>query len=145
MSLQRIINHNVLTVDMDATLGEIKALFHEANFHHLLVTQNGKLAGIISDRDLFKELPAAIFKDQDSANSKELAVLKKKAHQIMSRNLITLHYDSSIYELLELFTQHCISCLPVIDEEERLRGIISWRDVFLFLLEKHNQAINKEN
>jgi acetoin utilization protein AcuB len=67
-------------------------------------------------------------------NARDLATLNKRVHQIMSRNLITLHPHASIAEAVKLFLDHRISCVPIVDEARKPVGIISWRDVLKTLL-----------
>ena len=117
----------VVTVEMDDTLSEIKHIFDNASFHHLLVVEEGKLFGIISDRDLLKALSPHIGTAAERNN--DLATLNKKAHQILTRKPHTLSPDASIYEAIDNFNDLKISCIPVVDEQRRPVGILSWRDV----------------
>ncbi len=47
----------------------------------------------------------------------------------MTRKPITLKSDARIYDALEIFDQHKISCIPIVDTDNRPVGIISWRDI----------------
>jgi CBS domain-containing protein len=47
----------------------------------------------------------------------------------MTRDVITIHYSASIKELSKLLSERGITGVPVIDEENRLLGMISMRDV----------------
>lgn len=47
-----------------------------------------------------------------------------------SRPLVTAKVNNKISEAMELLLQHKISCLPVIDEQGRLVGIVSDKDIF---------------
>ena len=51
-----------------------------------------------------------------------------RAHQIMTRKVITVKADTSILEAANLMLQHHISGLPVVDETGRLLGIVSEGD-----------------
>lgn len=54
MKIERLMTTRLITVGMDVSLKEIRDLFEKASFHHLLVTENDKLVGIISDRDILR-------------------------------------------------------------------------------------------
>lgn len=122
----------VVTVGMDDSLETIHALFKQHRFHHLLVVKNDKLMGIISDRDLLLEITPKV--QSELANAKEMTVLNKKAHQIMSRDPVTLSPDASIKQAIQVFLGHNISCIPIVQPTQTIAGIISWRDVFQYLL-----------
>jgi acetoin utilization protein AcuB len=64
-----------------------------------------------------------------SENARDLATLKKRAHQIMSRQLITLAPDAQLADAVGLFLDHRVSCIPVVEPGPRAVGIVSWRDV----------------
>ena len=128
VSVQEIMTKRVVTVEMDDSLSTIKGIFDAASFRHLLVVDaEKKLCGIVSDRDLLRALSPYLGTRME--NSRDLATLNKKAHQIMSRGLVTLNVLSSVESALQAFSQHKISCLPVIDGENRPIGIVSWRDL----------------
>lgn len=121
----------VVSVHMDDSLQSLRALFEATGFHHLVVVQDNVMKGIISDRDLLKAVSP--FVDTISERMLDRATLDKKAHQIMTRNVITLTQKDSIYTAIALFNDNKISCIPVINEEAHPIGIVSWRDVMRFM------------
>ena len=127
MNIKSLMSTNVVTVKMDDSLSTVKDIFDNTNFHHLLVVEGPKLFGIISDRDLLKSLSPNV--DSKAATDKDLASLKKRAHQIMTRTPIAIHERSSIKDAVELFNSHTISCIPVVNSANEPVGIISWRDI----------------
>ena len=118
---------HVVTVDMDVTLKDIREIFEHASFHHILVTENKKLVGIISDRDLLKTISP--YANTPSERTRDAATLKKRAHQIMTRRPITIAVDGSILEAIRLFVEQKISCLPVLNHDGSVAGILTWRDI----------------
>ena len=117
----------VVSVDMDATLREVSMIFQEKNFHHLLVNRDKKLLGVISDRDIIKFLSP--FLHSMSEREQDRATLNTKAHQIMSRNLVTVTKTTHVEEAKDLLLKYNISCLPVISEDGLIEGIITWKDL----------------
>ncbi|MFL0801122.1 MAG: CBS domain-containing protein [Agarilytica sp.] len=128
MSIEKLITKPVVSIEMDDTLALVKGLFETHNFHHLLVVNVGKLQGVISDRDLLKALSPHI--GTDAETSHDAATLNKKAHQIMTRHPITATEDLGFYDLIEIFNQYNVSCIPVLDAAGKPVGIITWRDIF---------------
>ena len=51
-----------------------------------------------------------------------------RAHQIMTRKVITVKADTPVLDAANLMLQHHISCLPVVDETGRLIGMVSEGD-----------------
>ncbi|MBT8125765.1 MAG: CBS domain-containing protein [Gammaproteobacteria bacterium] len=127
MDIKDLLNEKIVTVEMDDSLRVVKEIFDNTNFHHLLVVERGKLYGVISDRDLLKAINPNIGTIRETVQ--DAAVLNKKVHQIMTRKLITLGLDASFYDVLEIFDQHKVSCIPIVDAEKKALGIISWRDI----------------
>lgn len=134
MKVSRLMSTKPVSVNMDDSLTKVKALFDELSFHHILVVEARQLQGVISDRDLLKNLSPRI--DTVAATTQDLAGLNKRAHQIMSRKPISIQADASVGEAIALFNQHIISCIPVVDTEEHLVGILSWRDIMRALTNK---------
>jgi acetoin utilization protein AcuB len=118
---------SVVTVSMDDPLYRVKEIFDRHGFHHLLVVENGTLVGVISDRDLLRSLSPHL--GTASETTRDLATLNKRAHQIMSRGLVTLTETASIEQAVEALTEHEISCLPIVDAANHPVGIVSWRDI----------------
>ena len=131
MSISQIMSTRVVSVHMDDSLQSLRELFAATGFHHLVVVNDNVLKGIISDRDLMKAVSP--FVDTISERMLDRATLDKKAHQIMTREVITLTSKDSIYTAIALFNQNKISCIPIIDEKKHPVGIVSWRDVMKYM------------
>jgi acetoin utilization protein AcuB len=131
MGVANIMSKRVVSVHMDDSLQSLRELFVATGFHHLVVEHDNKLQGIISDRDLLKTLSP--FVDTISERQKDRATLDRKAHQIMTREVVTLSPQSAIYTAIELFNNNKISCIPIVDNDNHAVGILSWRDIMKFM------------
>jgi acetoin utilization protein AcuB len=127
MKVQDIMSTRVVTVEMDDKLKVVKEIFDTVKFHHLLVVEEGKLFGVVSDRDLLRALSPYIGSTVEAA--RDIATLNKRVHQIMKRKPVTLQPEASVTEAIALFLAHGISCIPIVDAQSRPVGIVSWRDV----------------
>jgi len=127
MKIEKIMSKSIVAVEMDDSLKVIMEIFDNVPFHHLLVVESGKLFGVISDRDLLKAISPNI--GTAAETDRDLATLRKRAHQILTRKPVTLTPDADIYDAIESFNTHNISCIPVVDYEGKPVGIISWRDI----------------
>lgn len=139
MNVESIMTARVVTVEMDDRLEVVREIFDRLNFHHLLVIDEvKKLVGVVSDRDLLKALSPHVGSAAETA--RDLATLNKRVHQIMSRTLFTLHPQAVIHEAVQLFLDQRISCIPIVNDEFKPVGIVSWRDVMKPLLLEHKPA-----
>jgi acetoin utilization protein AcuB len=118
----------LVTVEIDDPLEVVKQIFDSVKFHHLLVVDsNKKLCGVISDRDLLRALSPYI--GTASENARDTATLRKRVHQIMTRQPVTLPPDATLADAVTLFLEHRVSCVPIVGPGFRAIGILSWRDV----------------
>lgn len=143
MSVEKIMSKTVITVEIDDTLSIVKEIFDNTSFHHLLVVNSGELCGVISDRDLLKALSPHIGTVGETA--RDTASLNKRVHQIMTRKPVVLELNAGIYEAIEIFNNHNISCIPVVDEEYKPVGIISWRDILKKIEAERGKHHNNAN
>lgn len=127
MSIEKIMSKRIVTIELDDSLGVVQEIFNNSRFHHLLVVESGILFGVVSDRDLLKALSPNI--GTASETTKDLATLNKRVHQILTRKPITLSPTSGIYDAIDIFNNHSISCIPVVDDAQKPVGLISWRDI----------------
>lgn len=124
----------IVTINMDDRLRRVKKIFDEYDFHHLPVIEDRELVGIISDKDLLKVISP--FFDTDEEREQDRDIAARRVHHIMSRNPQTVTMDTPIREACELMAQHHISSLSVVDSENRLDGIFTWRDFLRCFLEE---------
>jgi acetoin utilization protein AcuB len=128
MALGDIMTARVVTVDMDDRLERVKEIFDTKGFHHLLVTDESlKLVGFVSDRDLLRALSPYV--GSAAETTRDLATLNKRVHQIMTRHPLTLRPHSEVAEAVNLLLANRISCVPIVDDEFKPVGIVSWRDL----------------
>ncbi len=134
MTLDTIMTRHVVTVKMDDELGKIRELFDKYRFHHVLVVDQCRVVGVISDRDLLHNVSPFIGKA--SERTLDVASLHRKAHQIMTRALISGSPDTSIGDAALLLLNNKISCLPVLDSNGACVGIVTMRDLLRWSLKQ---------
>ena len=127
MKIRSIMTTKVVTVSMDDPLKVIIEIFSHARFHHLLVVERDRLRGVISDRDVLKT--TSPFLHTISERPRDLAILNKRAHQIMTREPVTITVDTTLEEAINLLLHENVSCLPVLSEDGRIEGIVTWKDL----------------
>jgi acetoin utilization protein AcuB len=142
MKIENIMNKSLLTLSMDSSLSKAKELFESNKVHHLIVTDDdGTLAGIITDRDLYKHLSPTVGTSQET--HRDTALMHKKLHQIMARDLVTIKAEQSLSEAAVLLHDNHISCLPIVDKENNPIGIITWRDLLKVLALRYKKKLSR--
>ena len=120
MSMEEVVKEymktNVVTVTKDTILYEVAKIMTEKNIGSVIVVENGKPVGIITERDIVRAI----------GRGKKLDT---RAEEIMTASLITIKEDSPITGALALMRQFNIRHLPVVNDKGELTGIISIRDI----------------
>lgn len=136
MLIEKIMVSPVVFVEMDDMLSVVQDIFERTHFHHLPVVENNVLKGILSDRDVLRSLSPCL--GTLAETEKDLSTLKRRVHQVMSRNPVFLYPGDSVKHAIDIFNTHSFSCLPVVDRAHQPVGMVSWRDIFkLFSETKH--------
>jgi len=142
MKIENLMNTTLITLSMDSTLNEAKDLFESNKIHHLLITDDdGLLVGVMTDRDLYKYLSPTVGTSQET--HRDTALRQKKLHQIMARKLVTAKKMQTLNEAVVLFYDNHISCLPVVDKQNKPIGIITWRDILKVLALQYKKKLAK--
>ena len=84
-----IMTHPVTTVRMDDSVKTIQRIFEETGFNHLVVKKVKKPVGVISIRDLLRNLSPFIG-NALMERPQDLNTLRRCAHQTMHRDLVTV-------------------------------------------------------
>lgn len=142
MAVSQIMRSNLITLDMDDTLADAKGLFEHHDMHHILITDNGKLTGVMTDGDLLQHLSPTIGTRKETPQ--DGFILNKKVHLIMSRDVIKASADITLNEAVLIFYDHQISCIPVVDENEHPVGIITWRDIIKVIAVQYRRKTQTE-
>ncbi len=118
----------VITVEEDVSIMKASKLMKDKGFQHLPVVRQGRLTGIVSDRDLKEAHPSKA----TTLDIHELYYLldKLQVKRVMSKNPHTVSDNETTDKAAALMLKHDISALPVVDQRGDLQGIITKGDVF---------------
>lgn len=129
MHIKQWISFDVVSIDPDTSLLKCKSLFREHGVSRLpVVDKDNRVVGIVSNSDI-KE-----FSPQNTTGLEILELLdllgETPAKQIMTKNPRTINVNNSVENAAALMEQESVSCLPVVDDDGRLLGIITEWDIF---------------
>lgn len=118
---------DVVTLGPEASAAEAWSLCREHNIRHVPVVQEGRLAGLVSDRDLRDVRGGGEGRESDTPRWVRL-------DDMMTRNVVTIHPLDTIEHAARELYERKIGCLPVVADDE-LVGIITSEDMMRTLIE----------
>jgi CBS domain-containing protein len=120
----------VWSIGPNATVIEAIHLMDEKNVGALPVVENGKLVGIVSERDYTRKV---ILKGRSSKDT--------PVSDIMTKEVLTVNPSNSFTECMEIMTNRRVRHLPVLDGAN-LVGILSIGDVLHWLISAQKAALS---
>ena len=119
---------NPITITEDTSMIKAIHIMKERRFRRLPVVAQGKLVGMVTDRDLKEASPSKA----TTLDVHELYYLlaELQVQEIMSRNPISVSQDDTVEHAAQIMLEHTISGLPVVDASGKVVGIITQSDVF---------------
>ncbi|MBP3852942.1 MAG: CBS domain-containing protein [Erysipelotrichaceae bacterium] len=119
---------NVICTEKDTTISEIIDLMRENNIHRVPVVEDGKLAGLITE---------GMISNSGSTQATSLSIYelnyllsKTKVSTIMVKDVHYVHEDDLMEFATDEMLKYDIGCLPVVDRENKVTGILTQNDVF---------------
>ena len=116
----------VVTLSPHHSFNDVANLMNDRYFRHcVVVDQGGVVIGVISDRDILRALAR-------NPNSRS-----KSLDQIMTKQPVTVKRNTAIIDAVGKMLAKRINCLPVIDDDGRVCGIVTSTD----LLKSYQQLL----
>lgn len=130
MNAEDQMTREVKTVGPGESIHAALSLMRSEHIRHVLVTKDEKLVGVLSNRD------CANLMELSPPETKIQELFQLTVEQIMTpaSRVITVSPETPIRRVSELFVTHKIGCVPVVDAEQRVVGILSQKDLIWVLL-----------
>ena len=116
MKISDVMTPNPRTVTATDTLQAAAAIMRDEDTGIVPVVKDGRISGVITDRDIV--IRAIADGDYDA-----------KVGDIVSDDVVTATADMATAEAAELMSEHQVRRIPVVDEDDRLVGIVSLGDL----------------
>ena len=123
-SVRDAMTENPRAIAASASVVEAARLMREEHIGSLPITDDEKLVGMITDRDITTRVVA------EAADPNTTSV-----EDVYSRDLISVEPEQNLDEALQLMARHQVRRLPVV-ENDRLVGIVAQADIALAANEK---------
>lgn len=115
-----VMTSKLVTLSPHQTFGEAVQLMSNHRFRHFLVLHaDGKLAGVFSDRDVLRAL------------GRTPNWQAKTVSGVMTHNVVTVKADTPLSMAAAEMIKRRINCLPVIDDNGKVCGIITSTDLLV--------------
>lgn len=129
MFVTEMMKTDLVAVKAETTLAEARTLMQERNFRHLpVVDADGKLVGIVTDRDMRDAQPSSLL-DEESYQKTLDRVMQHTVAEIMTAEPMTVAPYYTLQDTLVMIGRKKVGALPVVDEDGYLKGIMSTRDL----------------
>ena len=132
MSLESLCRREIACVDVRSKVIEASKLMEDMNVGSIVVVQNDRPVGIITDRDIVIRVV-----------NKGLDAEKCPVAEIMSLDLVTLNQKTGLFDALEQIKESGggVRRYPIVDENGSVKGIITLDDV-VYLLGKEMSDVS---
>ncbi len=121
MKVGDVMTTPVITVDESESIENVAKLMKEYNIGTVVITKEGKISGIVTDRDI---VIRAVANGIDP---------KSTIKNIMTRNVVYGSEKMDILEACELMGKNKIRRLPIVSEDKSVVGMLSIADVAQYI------------
>ncbi len=121
MKLNDIFTRGAVAVGPQETLTTVARLMQEHNVGTVVVVEDQRPVGIVTDRDLALALGAKGFSPQTHVE------------KTMSRHVLAIPEDTGIYAATQYMRECKVRRLPIVDKQDRVVGMVTLDDLLRFL------------
>lgn len=121
-SIETIMSTNLVTVPPSATLAEARTLMYDNRIHHLPVTNDGVLVGLVTLTNVLAATDSFLRDDRSRIHANEIMI-----SDVMVKDVATVDINASLRQAALFLEKHKFGCLPVMSDKS-LVGIITDTD-----------------
>jgi CBS domain-containing protein len=125
MSLEKFCRKPVAKISADLNIVEACRMLEERNVGCLIVESDGKLCGVITDRDIALKVTGAQRDPQ-----------KTTVKEIMTADPIRVFEDRDLHHLTSLMRTYHVRRVPIVNEDHKTVGIVTLDDLIALLGEE---------
>jgi acetoin utilization protein AcuB len=133
MLVRERMSRPVISTTPDMPINDVLAMFRKEHIRRAPVIKDGRLVGIVSERDLLYASPSPV--TVLSVWEMHYMISKVTVKQVMTKKVLTVNEDTPIEEAARIMVDRKIGGLPVMSSSGRVAGIITETDLFKIFLE----------
>ena len=142
--VQDVMVREVVTVSEEDNLEGLEHGMKEYNLRHLPVVAGKRLVGMISHRDMLSLSSSSVSSSRSASVNDSQFKTNTFAASVMTRDLVTVSPETPLLQAVRLLIVNHFGCLPVVDENHELVGIVSEHDLLKeFAAELQKQDVNE--
>jgi len=126
MTVADFMTTDVVTLTEDETLAHAQRCMARGRIRHLPVVRERTLVGLITHRDLLAA-SFSIFAEIE-ANEQRRVFDTVRVVEAMHRDVVTVSPELPVSKAARILLENKYGCLPVVDDEQQLQGIITEAD-----------------
>jgi CBS-domain-containing membrane protein len=128
MVAEELMSESPFVVQVTDSIRSVMAKLTESDVRHLPVVEEGRLVGMVSDRDLRRLLDPMF--ELAAARGARSGDLERPISLLMSSDVISVQPEAEVDEVIDLLIEHKIGAVAVTEaDSSKLLGIISYVDV----------------
>lgn len=135
--ISSIMTKNVLTLRPSASIADAAEIFTTQKVHHIPVTIDDELIGIVSMTD-YLFFRRGFLDNRDDQKVEDIRMNNYEVNHIMTKGIATMESTERINVALEIFKENILHAIPIVDNG-RLVGIVTTHDIIAHLA-KDNEA-----
>ncbi len=125
MLVRELMQRDVITLSVDATLDLAEGLMRVDRVRHIPVLSGKSVAGLVSERDLLRAAVSSFLEMEPGARAEWLGQIP--VADVMTREVLVAHPEAPIDSAVDMMLNERIGCLPVVEDGE-LVGLLSETD-----------------
>ena len=128
--VERVMTGNPVTIEPEASLADAAEALLQGGFRHLPVVNGmGRPVGMVSERDLRARLGTDLY----GFTRATVEALNEPASNVMTPDPVSVRLGARLGEVIDTFADERVGALLVVDDADRVRGIVSYVDLLLWL------------
>jgi|YNPMSStandDraft_1061717.scaffolds.fasta_scaffold54566_2 CBS domain-containing protein len=129
--VEEIMSKDLFVVSWNDPLKKVIDYMKTENIRHVPVVEDGKFVGLITQNKINEYVRKRIYDPEDEIDEEEFSRVSDFDY-LVNRNIPLLFPEDSLLKVLELFIKKKYDCLPVVDSNQNLVGLVSNIDVLLY-------------
>jgi len=132
-----IMTTSVLQLDVENTMYEVHTLMKESQIRHVPISKNNEFIGVVTQKSIIAKVMYLL--DNYGSSSLKRREKSVSVSDLIDKNVVFANPDMPLVDAAEFFLSNRHGCLPIVDKDNLLQGIVTSSDfvkLSLSLLDK---------